>query len=195
MSEEERDTPIGEDADPDAAREGETVATEDRDLSTPPTERDVEAELETLRDRHLRLQAEFDNYRKREARERAAAWGRAKADLIQKLLGAIDDLRRVARLEPEETSAAAVIEGVDLVERNVFEILEREGLSTVGEIGEPFDPNLHEAIAVLPAPTAEDDGTVADVASIGYRFGRQLLRPARVQVYRSQEDASGGAPE
>lgn len=169
----------------DAAPDGETVATEDRDAEETleePAEA-LDEELERLRDRLLRLQAEFDNYRKREARERAAAWGRAKADLTQKLLGPLDDLQRVAELDPDQTAAAGVIEGVSLVERKILETLEREGLSAVGEVGEPFDPNVHEAIGVWPADEEENDGRVAAVVSPGYRFGEQLLRPARVQVW------------
>ena len=140
-------------------------------------------EVERLRDRLLRLQAEFDNFRKREARERAAAWARAKADLVQKLLGSLDDLDRVARLDPARASTESVIGGVDLVERKLMDALTREGLVEVGEVGEPFDPNIHEAISTLPAPTPEDEGKVAAVAVRGYRFGPQLLRPAQVQVF------------
>lgn len=156
--------------------------------TTEPFEEELAEELqevERLRDRHLRLQAEFDNFRKREARERAAAWARAKADLVQKLLSSIDDLDRVAHLDPETASAAAVVQGIDLVVRKLKEVLEREGLATVGEVGEPFDPHAHEAIGTLPAPSPEDEGRVAAVAQRGFRFGSQLLRPARVQVYQS----------
>jgi molecular chaperone GrpE len=142
-------------------------------------------ELERLRDRLLRLQAEFDNFRKREARERAAAWGRAKGDLVAKLLGSLDDLDRVGHLDPTTASAEAVIDGVRLVERKLTEVLRREGLVPVGEVGEPFDPHIHEAISTLPAPTPGNAGRVAAVAVPGYRFGSQLLRPAQVQVYES----------
>ncbi len=147
-------------------------------------ENELQGEIQALQDRFLRLQAEFDNYRKREARERAAAWARAKADLAQKLLSAIDDLQRVAHFDPQNVTASAVLEGVGLVERKLLDTLEREGLTRVGEVGEAFDPNLHEAIGILPAPSPEQDDHVAAVAIPGYRFGEQLLRPAQVQVYR-----------
>ena len=160
----------------ESASEAGAVATED-------LEEEIEAELAALQDRFLRLQAEFDNYRKREARERSAAWGRAKGDLVQKLLGTLDDLERVTRLDPERTPASAVIDGVSLLERKLADTLEREGLTRIGEVGEPFDPHRHEAISTLPAPSAEQDGTVANVAIAGYAFGSQLLRPAQVQVY------------
>jgi molecular chaperone GrpE len=144
---------------------------------------DLEQELEALQDRYLRLQAEFDNFRKREARERSAAWARAKADLAQKLLGALDDLQRVTNLDPGNSPASVLIDGVSLVERKLAGALEREGLTRIGEVGEPFDPHRHEAISILPTASPDLDGTVAAVAISGYEFGSQLLRPAQVQVF------------
>jgi molecular chaperone GrpE len=176
---ETRKIPIeDEEADPQSSDEGEPEAVATEDL-----EDEIEEELAALQDRFLRLQAEFDNYRKREARERSAAWARAKADLVQKLLGALDDLQRVAHLNPEKTSAGAIIDGISLVERKLVDALAREGLGRIGEVGEPFDPHRHEAITTLPAPSPDLDGTVATVAIPGYEFGSQLLRPAQVQVY------------
>lgn len=160
----------------ESASEAGAIATED-------LEEEIEAELTALQDRFLRLQAEFDNYRKREARERSAAWARAKGDLVQKLLGTLDDLERVTRLDPDRTPASAVIDGVSMLERKLGDTLEREGLTRIGEVGEPFDPHRHDAISTLAAPSAEQDGTVAAVAIPGYAFGSQLLRPAQVQVY------------
>jgi molecular chaperone GrpE len=169
-----------------AAARGEDA--DEAAIATEAIERDLEEELEEvgrLRDRLLRLQAEFDNFRKREARERAAAWARAKGDLVAKLLGSLDDLHRVGHLDPSAASAESVIDGVRLVERKLMEALRREGLVAVGEVGEPFDPHVHEAISTLPAPTPGNAGRVAAVAVPGYRFGSQLLRPAQVQVYES----------
>ncbi|CAN5297749.1 MAG: nucleotide exchange factor GrpE [Gemmatimonadetes bacterium] len=181
--EDTREIPIEDEAgggepEPEAGDAEEAVAVEDR-----------EEELRALQDQLLRLQAEFQNYRKREARERAAAWARAKGDLAQKLLGALDDLHRVAHLDPAVTAAPAVIDGVQLVERKLVDTLRREGLTPVGEGGEPFDPNLHEAIGMWPAPSPELDGTIAAVTVPGYKLGAQLLRPAQVQVYGRPPDA------
>ena len=167
----------------DESERAEESAVDVGAIATEDLEEEIEAELAALKDRFLRLQAEFDNYRKREARERSAAWARAKGDLVQKLLGTIDDLERVTRLDPDKTPATAVIDGVSLLERKLVDTLEREGLTRIGEVGEPFDPHRHEAISTLAAPSAELDGTVATVAIPGYAFGSQLLRPAQVQVY------------
>lgn len=182
-----REIPIDDpEAGPDSDEErrlAEESSSEAGAIATEDLEEEIEAELAGLQDRFLRLQAEFDNYKKREARERSAAWARAKGDLVQKLLGALDDLERVTRLDPEKTPASAVIHGVSLLERKLADTLGREGLARIGEVGEPFDPHRHEAISTLPAPSAEQDGTVAAVAIPGYAFGSQLLRPAQVQVY------------
>lgn len=188
---EEREIPIEEGAgeDPGAdAEELSAAAGEDPAVATEELERELEREIESLQDRLLRLQAEFDNFRKREARERSAAWGRAKADLAQKLLGALDDLQRVAHLDADTTTASSVIAGISLVERKLSDILAREGLTRIGEPGEPFDPHRHDAISTIPAPWPEQAGLVAAVAVPGYEFGSQLLRPAQVQVYEQTSD-------
>ena len=180
-----RDIPIDDEA---LAPQGEGAAEDQQAIATEQIGEEIAGELdevERMRDRLLRLQAEFDNFRKREARERAAAWARAKADLVQKLLSSLDDLDRVAHLDARTATAESVVDGVTLVERKILENLEREGLVGLGEMGEPFDPHVHEAIGTVPARSSEDEGKVAAVHVRGYRFGNQLLRPAQVQVYES----------
>lgn len=142
----------------------------------------LRAELEEARDRHLRIAAEFENFRKRNARERTDLWGRAQADLVRNLLEAIDDLGRVADLDPDLSASSDVIAGVELVERKLMKELEAAGLERVGEESEVFDPNRHEAIGSVPAETAEEDHTVGTVLQVGYALGNVLIRPARVQV-------------
>lgn len=153
-------------------------------LLEPPEEavRRLEAELEGMKDRHLRVVAEYDNFRKRTSRERTETWKRAQADVVSQLLDALDDLGRVADLDAKTTSAGDVIQGVELVERKLVRELESAGLERVGELGESFDPHIHEAVGSLPAESPEHDHTVGSVLQTGYRFGGTLLRPARVQV-------------
>lgn len=186
---EERVTSAGEAPGTDVEPEGAAEAAE------PADERDrVDADLRDLQERFLRLQAEFQNYRKREARERAASWSRAKGDLIQKTLGALDDLHRVATLDPDTTTARAVIDGVSLVERKLLEVLQAEGLSPIGETGEAFNPHVHEAIGMWPAPNAKLAGTIAAVPLRGYMLGDRLIRPAQVQVYEDRSPGSAPPP-
>lgn len=143
---------------------------------------DVEAELAEWKDRHLRLAAEYENFRKRVTRERDESRTRAQADLARRLLDALDDLGRVADLDPAATAAPDIIAGVELVERKVLRELGTVGLEVVATVDVPFDPAVHEAIATVAAPSADQDHTVAAVFQAGYRFNGTLLRPARVQV-------------
>lgn len=139
-------------------------------------------ELEALRDRHLRLAAEYENYRKRTEKERAESWGRAQAHLVQQLLDPLDDLQRVAHFSAESVSIQALLEGVQMVERKVLRTLEGAGLEVLDASGQRFDPALHEALMTAPAEREADDETVGEVFQKGYRFKGDLLRPARVQV-------------
>jgi molecular chaperone GrpE len=148
-------------------------------------------EILRLQDRLLRLQADFDNYRRREMRARSSSSVRAKGDLIRNMLTVMDDMRRVAGLDPATTSTQAVIDGVRLVERKLLDQLREEGLVPVGQAGEPFDPNVHEAIGMWAAPRPDLDGRIAVVPVQGYRFNEQLLRPAQVQVYEHRPGERG----
>jgi molecular chaperone GrpE len=153
------------------------------------------AELDELRDRYLRLAAEYDNFRKRTARERVELRSRAQAELVATLLDAVDDLGRVAHLDPATTGASDVIAGVELVERKLLRLLAAAGLERVTDADVPFDPNQHEAIGRIPAERPEQDHTVGTVAQVGYRFGGQLLRPARVLVRIWAAEASAAGPD
>ncbi|MEK7668126.1 MAG: nucleotide exchange factor GrpE [Gemmatimonadota bacterium] len=143
----------------------------------------LERELAEHQDKLLRMAADFDNYRKRAAKDKAETWGRAQADLVQRALDVIDDLGRVAHLDPAQTSAQALHEGMGLVEKKFLKVLEGAGLERLDPSGAVFDPNAHEAVMTAPAPSAELDGKVSMVFQAGYRLGGALLRPARVAVY------------
>ncbi|MFO7894701.1 MAG: nucleotide exchange factor GrpE [Longimicrobiales bacterium] len=147
---------------------------------------ELREELELLNDRHLRLAAEFDNYRKRNQRDREALASRLQADLVGSLLDVLDDLQRVAE-GGEEVDAEAVLEGVRLVEKKFVTVLEGAGLTPVDAEGERFDPELMEALGTVPTDDPEKDGHVADVFQRGYRLRDMLLRPARVRVYQYEE--------
>lgn len=167
--------------------DGATPAAENND--TPPEAAQPEAaaqqgdgELSSLRDRHLRLAAEFDNYRKRVERERSEAFVRAQAQLLERLLEPLDDLQRIADFDPATTASAALHEGAEMVERKFLRAMESAGLEVVEAEGKDFDPAVHEALTTVPASSPEDDDTVAQVFQKGYRFKGLLLRPARVVV-------------
>ena len=150
--------------------------------------RRLEDQLEQERDRHLRLAAEYDNYRKRAARERAELADRSQAALVARLLDALDDLERLVA-DGASATAEQVRLAVGLVDRKVKKELLAAGLERIDPVGAPFDPSLHEAVSTLPPPSPEQDHQVSATFQAGYRFKGALVRPARVQVYAEQGHA------
>lgn len=142
----------------------------------------AESDVATERDKYLRLAAEYDNYRKRAAKERSDAGSRAQADLVRQLIEALDDVARFAHVDPATTDAGTIVQGVDMVEKKLLKALGNAGLEVINPVGETFDPALHEAVATEPTSAREDDHVVSRVYQPGYVFNSQLLRPARVVV-------------
>lgn len=140
------------------------------------------SDLASEREKYLRLAAEYDNYRKRSARERSDAGSRAQADLVRQMVEALDDLARFAHVDPSSTDAETIVQGVDMVEKKIMKALGSAGLQVINPVGETFDPALHEAVATEATSAREDDHVVARVYQPGYVFNTQLLRPARVVV-------------
>ncbi len=139
--------------------------------------------LEAERDEYLndlqRVAAEFENYRKRTARDRADLVARATERLVKELLPVLDDLERALEAAAEHEEAK-LEEGVQLVHRALASALGGEGLLEIATEG-PFDPHVHEALLSQPSEGAES-GTVLQVLQKGYRLGDRVLRPARVIV-------------
>ena len=152
-----------------------------------PAVEDPLAVAERERDEHLdmarRIAAEFDNYKKRTAREHEELRERAAERLLRDLLPVFDDLER-ALAAFEDHDKEAIADGVALVHRALWTLLEREGVTELDPSGEPFDPHRHEAL--LSQPSDQPEGTVLDVLQKGFLLGDRVLRPARVVV-------SGGA--
>jgi molecular chaperone GrpE len=126
-----------------------------------------------------RIQADFENYRKRAAREAAAAGERAKSGLVRELLPIVDNLERA--LASAEDGEQHLAEGVRLVHSELIAVLERNGVKQFDPSGERFDPGEHEALSMRPQDGAES-GVVIDVVEKGYRANGTVLRPARVVV-------------
>lgn len=153
-------------------------------------------ELEELEDRHLRLVAEFDNFRKRTIRERAQQSERAQAELVKQLLESLDDMSRVSDLGSTEHDAAALLEGIQLVETKLRRALEAVGLKPIEAVGQPFNPELHDALVTVPTGRLEEDDVVSQEIAKGYMFKDALLRPSLVQVKKYRpEEAAGDSGE
>ena len=145
----------------------------------------LEGDFADLQDRHLRLAAEFDNYRKRIIRERAELSDRAQANFVAKLLDVLDDLDRLVASDPD-TPLPALREGLSAVDRKLWKQLQEAGVERIDPVGALFDPAIHEAVSTTPAPDHTLDQTVSATFQPGYRFKGALVRPARVQVYSDQ---------
>ena len=148
----------------------------------------LRAENEELIDTLQRLQAEFDNYRKRAARDQESLVARAHERLVKELLPVLDDLER-ALVAAEQHEEAKLEEGVRLVHRSLAGALEREGLAEIETNGK-FDPHVHEAL--LTQPSEAEEGSVIEVLQKGYRLGDRVLRPSRVVVAGSKETPADG---
>ena len=136
-------------------------------------------ELDHVRDIYLRKLAEFDNFRKRTEREREDFQQTAGEDLVKELLPVLDNFERA--LQQEKTDSGAFRDGIEMIARQFWDMLQRKGLEVVNPEGQPFDPELHEAVQRVE--TADHaPGTVVWVMLKGYTFGDRLIRPAMVGV-------------
>ncbi|MCW3463362.1 nucleotide exchange factor GrpE [Chitinophaga nivalis] len=141
-----------------------------------------EKEVSELRDKYLRLQAEFDNYRKRTAKERIELMQTANKEVIISLLDVLDDSDRAAKQLENTTDINALKDGVVLVFNKLRTTLQAKGLKVMESANTPFDSDLHEAITEIPAPTPDLEGKIVDVLQPGYYLNDKLIRHAKVIV-------------
>ena len=174
------ETPSGDHTSPEEIEEKEAEAALSVDLDH------LQEELTAVNDRHLRLVAEFTNYRRRAESELSEAWARGQADMLRSFVDGLDDLQRVGAWQAESTTVEALIEGVDLVERKFRQALEAAGVEMIDPAGEPFDPNVMEAMLGVPTEDPEEDQRVQEVFQKGYSFRGHLVRPARVTVFKHE---------
>jgi molecular chaperone GrpE len=164
------------------APDQEKNRSDDEKSPGPEPEAEVERLKEKLRDEHetlLRALADFDNYRRRVERDRASAARSGKRDVILSLLEVLDGFDRA--LNHIDDAPSSVAQGVQAIHRNLLGVLERHGVTRFDSLGEPFDPRFHDAIGTVDSDEVES-GTVADEFQRGYRWGDEVLRPARVRV-------------
>jgi molecular chaperone GrpE len=153
----------------------------------------IEAERDDLKDKLLRTLADMENLRRRTEREISDAKAYAVTSFARDMLGSADNLRRALESLPEGARAAeepalkALIEGVELTERDLVKTMERHGVRKIDPQGEKFDPNMHQAMFEAPDPEI-GKGLVSKVVQAGYKIGERVLRPALVGV-------SAGAPK
>jgi len=141
----------------------------------------VVEEREQLRDRLLRTTAEFDNYRKRVDRDRKEMADRAAEAVLTEILPIIDDLERALAAEDTGEGADAYRRGVELIHKQLLDLLTRRGVAPIDTAGATFDPHLHQAVSSEPSADHRE-GEIIEEFRRGYRLGDRLLRPAMVKV-------------
>jgi molecular chaperone GrpE len=143
---------------------------------------ELENQLKEQNEKYLRLYSEFDNFRRRTAKERIELVGSAGADIISTLLPIIDDFERAIKSSESTSDIAALKEGVNLIYNKFLNTLTKKGLEPMKAAGESFDPEFHEAITNIPAPNQEMVGKVVDEVEKGYLLNGKVIRYAKVVV-------------
>ncbi|MFF5380013.1 nucleotide exchange factor GrpE [Pedobacter suwonensis] len=145
-------------------------------------EEKLQAEVQQLNDKYLRLYAEFDNYKRRTQKERVELLQTAGKDVIVSLLPILDDFDRALKAMESATEVAPVKEGILLVNNKLKSTLAQKGLKDVESINQPFNTDFHEAITNIPAPTEDLKGKVIDEVEKGYTLNDNVIRFAKVVV-------------
>ncbi len=146
----------------------------------------LKAELEDLNNKYLRLAADFDNFRKRQAQERESLLKYGAAETMTKLLVVLDTFERAKESLENVEDAKSVKESYEVAFKQLLDTLKKAGLETIDALGAEFDPNLHEAIAQTPT-NEQPDNTIISQMQKGYKLGDRVLRPALVNVALNEE--------
>ncbi len=143
---------------------------------------ELESTVSELKDKHLRLLAEFDNFKKRTMRERLDMMNSASRDVMLSLLPVLDDFDRAKKSADDPNTDERFSEGVTLVYNRLYNVLQGQGLKAMNSTGEPFDAELHEAITEIPVPDENMKGKVIDTLEKGYMLHDKIIRHAKVVV-------------
>lgn len=138
--------------------------------------------VEELKDKYLRLSAEFDNFRKRTMKEKAELIKNGGEKAINAILPVLDDLERALQNMQKTDDVKAVYDGIDLIYQKFLKNLHQEGLEKMEPVGKDFDTDYHEAIALVPAQSEEQKGKVLDCVQTGYKLNEKVIRHAKVVV-------------
>jgi molecular chaperone GrpE len=147
----------------------------------------LKAQIEEQKDKYLRLFADFDNFKKRNAKERLELIQTAGKDVITGLLPVLDDFERALKATENMTEIAAAKEGMTLIHNKLYSYLNQKGLKPIQAIGETFDVEKHEALTEIPSPTPDMQGKVVDEIEKGYYLNDKIIRFAKVVVGKKNE--------
>jgi molecular chaperone GrpE len=142
----------------------------------------LQKKVDELNDKYLRLYSEFDNFKRRTAKERIELFSTAGKDILTDLLPVLDDMDRAIKGNQTLDDVNEVKKGMELIHNKFFNILEQKGLKPFKSIGEAFDPEIHDALTKIPAPKKKDKGKVIDEIEKGYKLNEKVIRFAKVVV-------------
>jgi len=175
-----------------ATVENEEISTEETEETTEKVEEvevsaeqqkisELEAKLEESENRLLRLQADFDNYRRRVRLDQEAAQKYRAQNLVTDILPALDNFERALKVESEDEKIKTFLQGMEMVHRQLVEALKSEGLESIEAVGQSFDPHLHQAVMQVEEGEAESN-TVLEEFQKGYKLKDRVIRPSMVKV-------------
>jgi molecular chaperone GrpE len=165
--------------------ENQTEEQASTDQSDAPVEEKLNAlqeENDELRDKYLRLAAEFNNYKRRMVKEKMDMMNNAAQDTMSALLPVLDDFDRARKAADQNDKGDLFAEGIGLVYKKLYNTLKQKGLEPMDSEGQPFDPELHEALTEIPAPAEDLKGKVVDIIERGYTLNGKIIRHAKVVV-------------
>ncbi|HLP14455.1 MAG TPA: nucleotide exchange factor GrpE [Flavobacteriales bacterium] len=165
-----------------AENSAETPVNEEKKAETAEAGPDYKAMYEEINDKFLRLYSEFDNSKKRHAREKVEFVKTAGSDVLKALLPVLDDFERAIKANQSAEDIEAIKSGFNLINQKLFNLLETKGLKKMDVLGKPLDSDLHEAITQIPAPSEELKGKVVDVIENGFYINDVVLRHAKVVI-------------
>ncbi len=145
-------------------------------------EEKMKTEVKELNDKYLRLYSEFDNFRRRTAKERLELFKTAGQEVLSAMLPILDDFERAIRSMEDTNDIKALKDGINLVYMKMVNVLDQQGLKAFEAKGEPFDADLHEAVTKIPAPSDDLKGKIVDELEKGYKLNDKILRYAKVVV-------------
>lgn len=180
MTSKQNETPIDQVNENGDEQKAQTEAQDGNDKDAKITE--LEAKVAELNDKYLRLYSEFDNYRRRTAKERLELTQTAGEEFFKSLLPVVDDFERAIKSNADTTDVKTINDGVGLIYHKLKTTLQQKGLEEMKSLGETFDADVHEAITNIPAPSDDMKGKVMDEIEKGYTLNGKIIRFAKVVI-------------
>ncbi|MEM7402941.1 MAG: nucleotide exchange factor GrpE [Myxococcota bacterium] len=181
----------------DSCNSNDAAADQPQPSAPPNALQQLQQQFDALNDKHLRLAAEFDNYKRRSSQQQQQQLQYANEPLIRDLLPCLDHLQRALQASKQalqnsnHPSLGTLLDGLDMVHKQLLETLQRFGVTWLQPVGQPFDPNQHEAVS--QQEHTQPPGTVLQLLQAGYMLHERLLRPARVVVAKASDSSNNGS--